>query len=298
MSSQPQVTVYTDGGCKPNPGPGGWGAVLLYGEGKKKRKKELKGAEEEATNNRMELRAAIEALKYLDEGHEVSLTTDSQYLRKGVTEWMAGWQRKGWMTASGSAVKNRDLWQELQIEIERHKITWKWTRGHSGNRYNERADQLASSMLPGETLSIDDNEAVHLFTAAAYSGKAKAGAWAVVMRYQEHRKSFSGRITDTTANRMHIVAALQGFEQLKRPVRVHLYTVSDYLRDGATKWIKAWRSRGWQTKEGKPVSHKDLWQELDALNRKYEAEWHVVPRDDLPEDLEEAKSLATEAVKK
>ncbi len=294
MATTSPLTVYTDGGCKPNPGPGGWGAVILAG---KKVVKELKGGEPDTTNNRMELRAAIEALKALDQGSQVDMVTDSQYLQKGITQWLAGWQRRGWRTTTGEAVKNRDLWQELATELVRHTVRWRWTRGHVGTRWNERADTLASSMIPGAALPRVDDGAVHLFTAAAYSGKSKTGGWGVVLRHREREKTLSGRVADTSANRMHILAAVAGLEQLKRPVTVHVYTVSDYLKDGASQWLSGWKRRGFTTQEGTPVSHADLWRELDALLAQHQVEWHAVGRDDAPPELEEAKRRAAAAVK-
>ncbi|BFM20760.1 ribonuclease HI [Gilvimarinus japonicus] len=135
-----KIEIYTDGACRGNPGPGGWGALLRF-EGQEK---ELCGGERDTTNNRMELTAAIEGLKALTEACEVVLTTDSQYVRKGITEWLAGWKRKGWRTASKQPVKNVDLWQALDEQSNRHKIDWRWVKGHSGHAENERADQLAN----------------------------------------------------------------------------------------------------------------------------------------------------------
>ncbi|MDO6562515.1 ribonuclease HI [Amphritea sp. 1_MG-2023] len=135
-----KINIYTDGACKGNPGPGGWGAVLQYGE----HAKQLFGGELTTTNNRMELMAAIEALTILKEPCDITLTTDSQYVRKGITEWLAGWKRNGWKTAAKKPVKNADLWQRLDAQNARHQIQWKWVKGHSGHPGNELADQLAN----------------------------------------------------------------------------------------------------------------------------------------------------------
>ena len=134
------VEVFTDGACRGNPGPGGWGALLRYGD----KVRELWGGEPQTTNNRMELTAAIEALRALKEPCEVTLTTDSEYLRKGITEWIANWKRRGWRTAAKKPVKNVDLWQALDQETQRHRIHWHWVKGHSGHRENEMADELAN----------------------------------------------------------------------------------------------------------------------------------------------------------
>ena len=134
------VELYTDGACKGNPGPGGWGALLCFGDVER----ELCGGEPETTNNRMELMAAIEGLRALKQGCQVTLTTDSVYVRDGVTRWMANWKRNGWKTANKKPVKNQDLWQALDAQCQRHTIDWQWVKGHSGHPGNERADELAN----------------------------------------------------------------------------------------------------------------------------------------------------------
>jgi ribonuclease HI len=133
------VEIHTDGACLGNPGPGGWAALLRYGT----RERELVGGEALSTNNRMELMAAIVALETLSEACEVTLHTDSQYVRQGITEWMPNWLRKNWRTAGGAAVKNRDLWERLHAATARHRIDWRWVKGHSGDPDNERVDVLA-----------------------------------------------------------------------------------------------------------------------------------------------------------
>lgn len=139
----PPVEIYTDGACRGNPGPGGWGAILRSGG----REKELKGAEPATTNNRMELTATIQALAALKRGCDVVLYTDSQYVRKGILEWMPQWKLRDWRTADKKPVKNIDLWQALEREIARHKIEWHWVKGHAGVPGNERADRLANEAI-------------------------------------------------------------------------------------------------------------------------------------------------------
>ncbi|MEO1159633.1 MAG: ribonuclease HI [Pseudomonadota bacterium] len=139
------VIIYTDGACSGNPGPGGWGAILVHGE----TRKELSGGETETTNNRMELQAAIEALNALKRPCKVALYTDSVYVRDGITKWIKGWQRNGWRTAAKKPVKNAELWQALQTALQPHDIDWHWVKGHAGHPENERADELArAGMAP------------------------------------------------------------------------------------------------------------------------------------------------------
>ena len=134
------VYLFTDGACKGNPGPGGWGALLRYGNNEK----ELWGGEPLTTNNRMELLAAIEGLRALTRPCHVVLTTDSQYVKQGINDWLSGWKRNGWKTSAKQPVKNQDLWQQLDEECQRHQIEWRWVRGHTGHPDNERADALAN----------------------------------------------------------------------------------------------------------------------------------------------------------
>ncbi len=139
MPDLPRVTIYTDGSCLGNPGPGGWGAILRFG----RHEKELSGPDPDTTNNRMELTAAVEALNALTRPCRVDFYTDSKYLKHGITEWMVGWKARGWKTSNKKAVKNQDLWRALDHAIKPHQIEWHWVRGHAGHRENERVDRLA-----------------------------------------------------------------------------------------------------------------------------------------------------------
>ena len=144
------VEIFTDGACRGNPGPGGWGALLRFRD----QEKRLSGAEAQTTNNRMELYAAIAALEALTKSCRVELTTDSQYLRNGIMEWLPNWKRRGWKTAARKPVKNQDLWQRLDQAVQQHEVNWHWVKGHSGHDENELVDQLANqaidSMLNGD----------------------------------------------------------------------------------------------------------------------------------------------------
>ena len=143
-SPLPEVTIYTDGACNPNPGPGGWAAVMLFTD---REMQELVGSEPDTTNNRMEMRAAIEALAALPGPRRIDLNTDSEYLRRGITEWLPGWEQQNWKTSRRANVKNQDLWRELVRQIERHEVAWNWIKGHSGSYWNRYVDQLARQAL-------------------------------------------------------------------------------------------------------------------------------------------------------
>jgi ribonuclease HI len=143
-SEYPHVTIYTDGACSPNPGPGGWAALLKFNQ----QEKTLTGGERQTTNNRMELTAAVEALKALNRPCRIDFYTDSEYLRRGITEWLPGWRRRNWRRKAGS-LANVDLWQSLDQALKNHQISWHWVRGHAGHPQNERVDRLARQAIPG-----------------------------------------------------------------------------------------------------------------------------------------------------
>ena len=143
MTEGPHVIVHTDGACSGNPGPGGWGAILTYGE----HEKQLSGGESHTTNNRMELMAAIAALEALKRPSTVELHTDSKYVHDGISKWIHGWKRNGWRNAEKKPVKNQDLWQRLDLAMQRHEVHWRWVKGHAGHDMNERADALARQAI-------------------------------------------------------------------------------------------------------------------------------------------------------
>jgi ribonuclease HI len=144
FESDKLVEIFTDGACKGNPGPGGWGALLRFGE----IEKELCGGEANTTNNRMEMMAVISGLEALKKATKVRVVLDSQYVQKGMNEWIQGWKARGWKTAAKQPVKNVDLWQRLDLAVARHEVQWQWVKGHAGHEGNERADQLANRGIP------------------------------------------------------------------------------------------------------------------------------------------------------
>jgi ribonuclease HI len=144
LSGDKLVEIFTDGACKGNPGPGGWGVLMRYGEVEK----ELCGGEANTTNNRMEMLAVISGLEALKKSTKVRIVLDSQYVQKGMNEWIHGWKARGWKTAAKQPVKNVDLWQRLDLAVARHEVQWQWVKGHAGHEGNERADQLANKGIP------------------------------------------------------------------------------------------------------------------------------------------------------
>lgn len=292
LSSEEPVVIYTDGACDPNPGPGGWAAVLRYG----RHEKVLSGSASQTTNNRMELQAALAALQALKWPCQVELYTDSEYLHLGITDWLATWQRRGWRTSQRKPVQNQDLWRALVAQIERHQVAWHWVKGHAGSPLNERVDQLAREAIPRSAQPIDDDlGAIYLYTRASCLGQAGPGGWGVVIRRGETLTSLSQGYPQTTANQLEIQAAIEGLSTLDKPSRVHVYTVSKYLHQGITRWMAGWRARGWQTKAGEPVRNRELWLTLDEAQSSHEVHWHHLSGVERPSESDQAAALASEA---
>lgn len=265
-----KVVIYSDGGADPNPGIGGWAALLSYGD----HEKALSGNDPKTTNNRMELQAAISALRALKRPCQIEFHTDSQYVRRGITEGVEKWAAAGWKTKNGRPVPNADLWQELRELVERHEINWHWVQGHSGDASNERVDQLAREARLRITPRVDLNADVpRLYLRVSCKGNPGPGAWAVALESGDEWETLTGVERSTTNNRMELTAALQGLQLLAPGSRVQLFTTSDYLYQGATQWVRSWESRGWQKKDGQPVANADLWKALVDLTEQYQVEW-------------------------
>lgn len=303
--SIPQVAVYTDGACDPNPGPGGWGAVIRWGE----REWVLSGNDPDTTNNRMELHAAAAALALL-EGMlgrcAVELYTDSEYMRQGITEWIDGWIRRDWLTREKEPVKNQDLWRVLHRLTQAHEVTWHWLEGHGGHPFNERADWLAREARralrrgPGAPDAHhptgDDRPVVEICVKASAQGAQGPGGWGAVLRMGEHTRSLSGHEPATTANALLLRGATEALRALTRPCRVTVYSDADYLVKGAAQWLQGWRSRGWQTRDGKPVANRAEWEALWEAMRPHQVTWLLARGDEAPQDLALAGELAAAAI--
>lgn len=290
----PEVTIYTDGACDPNPGPGGWAALLRFGE----HEKELTGADPKTTNNRMELQAVIAALAALTRPCHVFLHTDSEYVQKGITEYLARWKAKHWRTADKKSVANRDLWEALDAALPVHQIEWIWVKGHAGDPLNERVDQLAVSQIPRPALPLADPNAVHLFTGVSCLGTNGPGGWAVVTCAGEMIiQEMSGSEEATSANRLHLLAIAKGLAFAPPGLPIHLYTPSDYAAQGAARWVKTWAAQGWRTKEGQAVKHQELWQAIAKIAENRPIHWHCLKDAARPPASQRAEELARAAAK-
>lgn len=256
---------------------------------------EIKGGERESTNNRMELMAPIAALRSLHGAHEVQIITDSTYVKNGITRWIDHWVQSNWRTRSGKGVKNRELWQQLHSEIQRHRVSWSWVKGHSNNRWNDLADSLATAgrVQEKEPPGVDD-KAVHMYIGITFKQASAMGGWCVIMKYRHHIKVDGGRVSETTANRLYIESAILALQHLKRNVPIYIYTYSGYLRDGVHSWMGGWSQRNWQTRDGRDVSNRMQWQELKVFLDSLRIKIILVDKEKSHCLLQEAKEMAKE----
>lgn len=309
MTATGRTEVYTDGGASPNPGPGGWAAVVLRAGAEPE---ELSGGEARTTNNRMELTAALRALEALPPGEPVRFHVDSQYLRQGITQWLPSWVRRGWKKADGKPVENEDLWRRLWALSSGRDLEWLWVRGHAGDRWNEHVDGLAAAeirRLHGERGGGGERAAadweVHLRVSAAGreagwaaavrgaggdrtgngvpaagggeavgdGGEDSAGEGGGVDAAAGEGRLLTGAASGTSANRLEVLAAAEVLESLPPGASVVFHTPSDYLRHGASRWLPAWRRRNWVKKDGGAVANKDAWQRLAAALARRRVHW-------------------------
>lgn len=284
----PRVTIYTDGGASPNPGPGGWGAVLLFEKAGSQHSRELSGSAPDTTNNRMELTAALEALRALKQPCRVEFYTDSQYLKKGINEWLPGWKQNHF---KGGKIQNVDLWTALDAEVSRHEINWHWVKGHAGDHYNERVDQLATAGRAASEQhraadSADSTESAAITTRAYLSisclGSPGVGGWAVLLDQNGAESILSGGHPRTSPNRLDLLAAIAALEAVPPGTAIQVFTPNSYLRDGITQWINGWKKSGWMKKTGGEVQYRNLWQHLDKLAQARTVQWTLLKNETRP----------------
>lgn len=247
---RPHITIYTDGGASPNPGPGGWGAVLIHPQ----KTRELSDGDPHTTNNRMELTAAIESLRALTRPCVIELYTDSQYLRRGITQWIYSWIERDW-----NGVANADLWQELHELQAKHEIHWHWVAGHTGETHNERAHELASAAIPHvEAVPQADMTLVYLRFAGPEKGANGKCGWAVAIVRDDETETIVGSAADVPINRGVLLAIQDVLLQLSPDEAIQFFVKQDYVYNGMTGWMKTWAREGWT----RNIKHKDLWMAL------------------------------------
>lgn len=282
---RPQVTIYTDGGCEPNPGTGGFGVVMIFED----RVEEFSGGAEETTNNQMELIAAITALEALPQPYNVTLFTDSQYVKNGIESWLKTWVKNNWRTASRQPVKNQDLWQRLHQATQRHNITWQWVRGHAGNHYNEKVDQLAAAeiaRLKGKPVPapIADKSAqesapesdIQVYLTALYNFDLRQGGWRALIVTLAGEKELGGKESHSSENQLLLTGLVAALQSLPKGKKAAVYTQSEYIQKGMTAWMKGWIKNGWRTAKGDPVKNRELWEAAHQAAQRCELRWPPV----------------------
>ncbi len=287
--NRPHIEIYTDGGCSPNPGPGGWAAILIHPT----HTRELTGSAAQTTNNRMELTAAVEALRALDQPHVIDFHTDSEYLRKGITQWLPGWIANGWKRGSGAdaaPVANVDLWQDLAQATRLHTIHWHWVKGHAGDALNERADELASAAIPKPAAAPDD-ASIQVYLRIAGTAPRGPHGWAAAVIRGEDTTILQGGSPDATPNHFALQAALSVLRRLPPEESIHFHTNNSYLHDGITTWVEGWRRKGWT----KPDLFRAEWQALDQINRSRQIRWSRFSNDGAPEPFQALRPVVEAA---
>lgn len=281
---RPHITIYTDGGASPNPGPGGWAAILIHPA----KTRELSGGAEDTTNNRMELTAAIEALKALKQRCLIDFYSDSEYLIKGITERIDTWLAAG--KFEKNEVSNPDLWLELHELVQQHDISWHWVRGHTGDHWNERADELATAARPGNDAFLDTSRTRVILQIAG--AKGNFGYAAAVVRNDDLASTeiITGGERDTTPNHFILRAAIDVLHQIPPEEPLYLFTNSSYLFDGITKWIHNWKKTTFR-------KFALQWKQLDELCSMRDIQWVSFKKDDPPPALELLKEPLKQARK-
>jgi ribonuclease HI len=295
---KPTVTIYTDGGCDPNPGAGGWAALLQFEKDGKIYSRELSGGDPQTTNNRMELTAAIQAFRALKQPCVVELHTDSLYLKRGINEWMPKWEQTNFKNGK---IQNADLWQTLKAEMARHEINWHWVKGHAGNEFNERVDQLATVAIRVQDTVENEQEQPGATGTRAYlgiscKGSPGIGGWAVLLVHDGEETILKGGHPRTNANRLDLLAAIAALEAIPEGEPIQIFTGNTYLRDGITQWIEGWKRSNWIKKTGGEVQYRNLWQHLDQLAKARDVKWVTVRPDNRPPEMERLDEAVQEAV--
>lgn len=272
---KPEIYIYTDGAAVPNPGPGGWAAILL---GEKTTgepiKKEITGAEPSTTSIRMELKAAVEALSALKRPAKVWLYSDSRYLCKGAEVWLPIWKSRTWQSKSGEEIKNLDLWRQLDLLMQKHQVKWQWIKGHADNELNQRVDQLAHNMIRQPEPPPLTEPGYHLFVSVTRS--TGGGAWGIVLCNGPTKIEAAGYLKEATPNQLEMQALSQGVQYVPEGEIIHLYTKNNYMYSAINHDIATWKERNWFTASGKPVRNRDLWQKLLKVQDTRKVFWYLV----------------------
>ena len=287
----PLVTVYTDGACVPNPGSGGWAAIIWFMSAQKGRiEKEITGSNPHTTSICMELQAAIEALKVLKRPCFVNIYTDSRYLYDGARIRLPRWKTTGWRLANGDTIKNVDLWKQLDILFQFHHVEFHWTKGHSDDYWNQKVDILARNQIQLPSLPSLKDGGYHLFIQTSCSNGS--GGWGAVLRKSDEKWTFFGMDFNTTANRIEIVGAIEGLNRIPQNTQVNVYTRNNYIYSTMINNIQLWKKNGWRTSSSEEVMHRDLWEKLLTAQEGKLVRWYLFKSKTFLDESKEAKDLA------
>jgi ribonuclease HI len=303
MVEKPKVTIFTDGACSGNPGVGGWAALLLSGD----QEQALSGGKKQTTNNQMELTAVCEALEALKQPSRITLYTDSQYVKKGITEWIHGWIKKGWVNSKREPVANQDLWQRLLEARKQHEVEFQWVRGHAGNRHNERVDRLAVAEIaklrgktpeaetPSKPAVVIPSDATRVYITTSFDAKTKSAGWGIIIVTPDGVEQYSGGLRNVSEYQAALTAAIDALAKLPVKTSVYIFIDNETVQKGASSWIKGWRSNGWLNSKKEPVAHKDLWQRLDKAMEGVTIQWKPAHIEAGSAQLEQSMTLAKQA---
>ena len=275
MAETEKIQIYTDGGCSGNPGAGGWGAVILDGE----KEIELSGGNEYTTSNKMELTAAIEALTYAKEhfsNRHIEIFTDSQYVKDGITAWIANWKEKNWMRSKTKEVKNKELWQLLDKLNDTERVSWNWVKGHAGIKYNEVCDELCQKEMAKIKGGKKWKKDISVFIYSNFDPKRKTGEWKAEIIDDSGKKELAGVENAFTVIFTAAITALAYLREHCNGKKAEICTNSEYLKNGNTIWKKAWQRNDWVKADGKPVKYRELWEKLYSLYNDAFVHWKLI----------------------
>jgi ribonuclease HI len=284
-----KVTLYTDGACQGNPGPGGFAAILVFHDDDD-REVEIVGGKAQTTNNQMEITSVIKGLEALDKPCEVRIVSDSKYVINTMTQ---GWKRKA----------NLDLWPTLDALCAKHRVSWSYVKGHAGHKYNERCDQLAvaeakkfqhkSSNVIQQVIPANAT-VIYIIVDCGGENYGRC-AWAATVQANNMCREFRDVNSRISSNQSALLAAIEALKALEDGGEAVIFTNNGYLKDGITKWLDGWQKRNWRTADGQPVKNQEYWKELYLLAQSHNLTWNSINYDAPSPQLERTKTIAADA---
>ena len=266
-----KIKIWTGGVCAGSSGPGGWAAIVLTDKGKSI----LKGGELETTKNRMDLLAPIRALEGLAPGRKISVYSDSQYLTRGMNEWVKSWQQNGWATRKRVSVKNKELWQQLVSFTAQQEIAWEWLQGRTRRMENEEVLNFARQEMEAHRL-LADTRMIDIWVGGVCRDKSGPGGWAALINQDEKEKILKDGAQNTTHDRLLLLGLIRALESLTPSKTLTIRVDSEYIYEGITRWISYWQQNGWLSEENEPIKDEELWQRLAVLGGRHRVQWQLM----------------------